>query len=151
MTAIQVRDIKHGVRLGKLIDLRNDYRTRAIVRTTLPDDILLAMSSVAFQQHIEEGPAEEMQARLQSLCDSLRDALGGDGKPSQPDFAFKVRGKDGRTENHSLKVEWLDPNKYGVILLPQEHVSFAPSQDHHRTDWALAFSSSAGTGGVATK
>lgn len=131
MTAIQSEDVKDAVRIGRLVDLSNGYRTSAIVRATLPEDIVFAMSLSAFQLYVQQGTAEEVDARLQALCDSLQDALGANGTLSQSDFEFTFCGRDGAPRNHPLKFEWSSsPNKYGVILLPHEHLQFAHLQEH---------------------
>ena len=132
MTAIQIQEMKDAVRVGRLVDLSNDYRTSTVVRATLPEDIGFAMSLSAFQQYVQQGTAEEMDARLQALCDSLQDALGANGTDSQSDFEFTFGGKDDTPRDCRLKLEWSSSaDKYGVILLPHEHLQFAHLQEHH--------------------
>jgi hypothetical protein len=122
MTVIQFRSIKDVVRQGKLVDLTNDYRTARILRASLPAQTHFAMTAGAFRQHLQQDSAGEMRARVDDLCASLNDALRRAGKPSTLDFEYRFFGGDRKPTSCPLKLQWFAPNRYWVILLPDEDI-----------------------------
>lgn len=67
----------------------------------------------------------EKQSRMEALCGFLSKALGLGEKTSQSRFEFKLPGKGGESVDSPLKLEWYAPNKYWVILLPDEQIQLA--------------------------
>jgi hypothetical protein len=122
MVVIQISSIKDVVRQGKLVDLNNDYRTAVTVKGSLPERTFCAMSAEAFRQSFQQKPAEEMGARVEALCTSLKEALGRSGNPSEADFEYRFFGSDRKPQSRPLKVRWFAPNRYWVILLPDEEI-----------------------------
>ena len=122
MTVIQVQSIKDVVRQGKLVDLTNDYRTARTLRASLPDQTHFAMTAGAFQQYLQERSGDEMRARVDGLCASLNDALRRAGKPSTLDFEYRFFGGDRKPQSGPLKLQWFAPNRYWVIMLPDEEI-----------------------------
>jgi hypothetical protein len=122
MTVIEVPSINDVVRQGKLVDLTNDYRTARIVRSSLPDKSSYAMTAAAFRQHLQQISGEEMQSRVDALCASLNDALRRVGQPTTTDFEYRFFGGDRKPQSSPLKLQWFGPNKYWVILLPDEDI-----------------------------
>jgi hypothetical protein len=123
MAVIQIQSIKDVVRQGRLVDLTNDYRTAVTVRAFLPRT-QFAMSVEAFSQHLQRQSVDEMRARVDALCASLGEALrgGAGGMPSKPDFEYRFFGRDRKQQSHPLKLRWFAPNRYWVILLPDEEI-----------------------------
>jgi hypothetical protein len=125
MAVIHIASIKDVVRQGKLVDLNNDYRTAVTVRASLPERTFCAISAEAFRQSLQQKPGEDMRARVDALCASLREALGRSGDPSGVDFEYRFFGSDRKPQSRPLKVRWFAPNRYWVILLPDEEIQQA--------------------------
>jgi hypothetical protein len=120
MTEVEVQSIQDSVRKGTLVELSTDYRTSRTVRAYLPGQAPCAMSTTAFRQHVLQGTAGEKRSRVEAICAVLGNVLKRGGEVSQPWFEFRFHGKDGRPQSYPLKVEWFAPNKYWVVLLPNE-------------------------------
>jgi hypothetical protein len=120
MTHLNVHSIKDSVQQGTLVELSSDYRTSSTVRAYLSEQVLCAMSTTAFRQHVLQGAAGEKRSRVEAICAVLSNALKLGGEAPQSCFDFKFRGEDGRPQSYPLKVEWFAPNKCWVVLLPSE-------------------------------
>ena len=120
MTQLNVQSIQDSVRKGTLVELASDYRTSRTVRAFLPEQALCAMSTSAFDQHLQQGTIGEKQSRVEAICAVLEDVLTLSGETARPGFDFTFRGENGRPERHPLKLEWFAPNKCWVVLLPSE-------------------------------
>jgi len=122
MTVIKIESIKDAVRIGALIELSSDYRTSTSVRTCLPRDTACAISPAAFRQHVQQGTAGERRLGVETLCGFLSRAFGLGGKPVQPDSGFQFLTEADKPQSRPLKLEWYEPNKHWVILLPDEQL-----------------------------
>ena len=120
MTSVDIQSIKDSVQKGALVELSSDYRTSSTVRAYLPEQSKWAMSITAFRRHVLQGTSGEKQSRVEAICAVLSNVLLRGGQASQPWVEFQFCGEDGRHESHPLKVEWFAPNKYWVVLLPDE-------------------------------
>lgn len=121
MAVIQVQSIHDAVSKGTLIELAKDYRTSRTVKSCLPDETshACAISTAAFCQHIQQGTPREKQAKMEGLCLFLSRAAGLGTKPSRSD----PKSREGaQPEGLPLKLEWYAPDKYWVVLLPDEQI-----------------------------
>jgi hypothetical protein len=120
MTAIEIQSIPDSLRKGTLIELSSDYRTAGAIRAHLPEPVKCAMSSAAFRAHILKGSTEEKRLRVEAICVVLGHALHSDGEPTWRWIEHRFTGEDGREQGSPLKLEWFSPNRYWVVLLPEE-------------------------------
>ena len=122
MAVIEVQSIKELVKVGKVVDLTNDYRTAITVRSSLPGSSFYAMSAGAFRQFLQQQSVDDMRTRVDGFCDSLSHALGVTGKPATPAFEYRFFGRDRQPQSCPLKLQWFAPDRYWVILLPDEEI-----------------------------
>jgi hypothetical protein len=124
MAVINIRSVQDAIGKGTLIDLGNDYRTSATVRSYLPrgTGYGCAISTAAYSQHVKAGTTGDQDSRMEAICSYLSKAIGGDGKPPQPKLEFKVPGEAGKGWTIPLRLEWSEPSKYWVIMLADEQL-----------------------------
>jgi hypothetical protein len=122
VTIINIRSIKDAVSKGSLIELASDYRTSGTARAFLSKNLSCAMSMEAYRQNVHGGTAVDRRSGVETVCAFLSKALGQDGNVSQSDFKFRFSGEGEKSQNDPLKLEWYAPEKYWVLLLPDEEI-----------------------------
>ena len=122
MTIINIKSIKDAVSKGSLIELASDYRTSGTARAFLSKNLSCAMSMEAYRRNVHGGTAVDRRSGVETVCAFLSKALGQGGDASQPDFGFKFPREGEKPQNDSLKLEWYAPEKYWVVLLPDEEI-----------------------------
>ena len=122
MTIINIQSIKDAVSKGSLIELASDYRTSATAKAFLPKNLSCAMSMEAYRQNVQRGMTVDRRSGVETVCAFLSKALGLGGDASQPDFRFRFPRECEKSQNDPLKLEWYAPEKYWVVLLPDEEI-----------------------------
>ena len=122
MAQVDGQSIQDSLRKGTLVELSSDYRTAITARTYLPEPAQCAMSTTAFRRHVLQGKAGEKQSRVEAICEVLSSILKLTVGAAESRFEFRFFGEDGRAQSHPLKLEWFAPNKYWVVLLPEENL-----------------------------
>jgi hypothetical protein len=127
MAIIQVESIHHAISKGMFIELARDYRTSRTVKAFMPDatSCVCAISTAAFSQHIQQGTARERQSKMEALCIFVSQSVGHRGKPSPPEHKSIFFREDPKPDAFPLKLEWYAPDKYWVVLLPDEQIQTA--------------------------
>src|SRR5690242_17954534 len=116
MPVILISSLKEAFQRGKLIDLSNDFRTGTTIRGSLPDQTNFAMSTAAFNKHIQHGASGRMLPRLDSLCTMLRDLPATPKDRSHLELMIKYSGADGQPQSHPVKLEWFAAEHCWIIL-----------------------------------
>jgi hypothetical protein len=124
MREIFIESIRHAVTQGTLIDLAGDYRTSRSIRACLPrqSSYPFAISATAFHQEMEPGTARDRQTRLDLVGAFLTKVIGLCQKPNATDLELRFPRETGNSNGVSLKAAWFAPDKYWVVLLPQEEL-----------------------------
>ena len=122
MTIINIQSIKDAVSKGSLIELASDYRTSATAKAFLPKNLSCAMSTEAYRQNVRRGTTGDRRSGVETICAFLSKALGLGGNASQSDFRFRFPREGEKPQNDPLKLEWYAPEKYWVVLLPDEEI-----------------------------
>jgi hypothetical protein len=124
MAVIEMRSVPHACSVGTLVDLGRDYRTARTVRACLPNQPTydFAISTNAYRRHLQAATPREMQSSLEAICTYLGRVTGLTGQLSTADSEFHFPGNLGQAANCWLKLEWYAPNKYWVLLLPEEQL-----------------------------
>ncbi|NQU09834.1 hypothetical protein HQ590_03515 [bacterium] len=122
MTVINISSIKDAVNKGTFIELSSDYRTASSVRAFLPREIPCAMSAAAFHQHVERATADERRLSLQRLCAFLSSRMNLHGKLARSETRSQSPDAKDPSPPLPLKLEWFAPDKYWVILMPDEAI-----------------------------
>ena len=122
MTIINIKSIKDAVSKGSLIELASDYRTSGTAKAFLSKNLSCAMSMKAYRQNVHGGTAVDRRSGVETVCAFLSKALGRGGDASQPDSKFKFPREGEKPQNDPLKLEWYAPEKYWVLLLPDEEI-----------------------------
>ena len=123
MTIINIQSIRDAVSKGSLIELASDYRTSGTAKAFLPKNLSCAMSMETYRQNVRSGTPGDRRFGVETVCAFLSKALGlVGGHASQPDFRFRFPREGEKSQNDSLKLEWYAPEKYWVLLLPDEEI-----------------------------
>ncbi len=122
MTIINIQSIKDAVSKGSLIELASDYRTSGTAKAFLPKNLSCAMSMEAYRQNVRRGMTADRRSGVETVCAFVGKALGLGGNASQPEYRFKFPRQNEQPQNDPLKLEWYAPEKYWVVLLPDEEI-----------------------------
>jgi len=124
MASIVIESIRQAVSKGTLIDLAEDYRTSRSIRACLPRQTTypFAISAAAFSQEVQPGTQRDRQSRLDAIGAFLTKVLGLREKPKAADLELHFPGHAGQSNSCALKLAWFAPDKYWVMLLPDEQL-----------------------------
>jgi hypothetical protein len=122
MTIINIQSIKDAVSKGSLIELASDYRTSSTAKAFLPKNLSCAMSMEAYRQNVPRGTTGDRRSGVETVCAFLSKALERGRDASQPESGFKFPREGEKPQNDPLKLEWYAPEKYWVLLLPNEEI-----------------------------
>jgi len=124
MADLVIDSIRAAIAQGKLIDLAEDYRTSRSIRACLPrqTDYPFAISTTAFNQEVQQGTPRQRQSRLDIIGAFLTKVLALGEKRRPADLELRFPGEASESSVGALKLTWFAPNKYWVILLPNEQL-----------------------------